>query len=208
MLLISAVNLFASNLFAQHLSDTIFLLKENNGFERHEIFIEPNKNSDNYKDIIDFSSFPEISNKNKNRYKEIPSKWIPLYSYKMDYYVYSPCDFSTNQQVGIYDKAIFFNDFELYNYQINSSKESNNKCIIYYKGLENEKTKLEIFILDKKKGVTVFKYTRKNNEVDYRLMVVAENARLFPLIINKCINGKTKEFEFEKIDFENIIDSK
>jgi hypothetical protein len=98
------MNLSSSNLLAQSIKDTLFLLKKKNASEIHTVFIEPNKSSKNYKSINDFSSFTKASDKDKIIYKNLPLKWIPFYSYKSNYYVYLPCDFSSNQKIGLYRK--------------------------------------------------------------------------------------------------------
>ena len=200
----TVINLLSSNLFAQNVTDTIFLLKE----KSHNIFIEPNKNSKNYKDINTFRSFPKTSDKNKIIYKNLPQKWIPLYSYKGTYYIYLPCDFSSNQKISLYNKDIFFEDFELYSHRINLFKKINDKYVINYNGFEKNKTKLEIIIIDKAKGIAVFKHTRNNNEIDYKLMVDSNKVRLFPIIVNNCEYERTEEVVFDKLNFEELLNRK
>lgn len=205
IIFVTIMNLFSNNLLAQHITDTVFLLKEGIDSHAHTIFIEPNKNPKNYKSINNFNSFPKTSNKNKIVYKDLPSHWIPLYSLKGNYYVYLPCDFSNNQKIGLYKQKIFFEDFEFYSYNINSFKKYNDRYIINYNGFENEITKLEIDIIDKKRGIAVFKYTRNKNEIYFKLMLDSKNAQLFPLIVNDCEYSKTKEFEFDVLNYEKMV---
>lgn len=205
---VTILNLFSCNSLAQQITDTIFLVKEKNDSDVHEIFIEPYKSSKNYKSIISFSSFPKTSDKNRIIYKNLPQKWIPLYSYKGNYYVYLPCDFSFNQKISLYNKNIFFEDFELYSYHINLYQKIKNKYIIHYNGFEKSKTKLEISIINKEKGIAIFKHIRNSNKIDYKLMVDSNKANLFPLIVNECKYNKTIEFEFDSLDFEKMINQK
>jgi hypothetical protein len=208
LVILTVTNLVSSNLFAQKLTDTIFLLKEKNDSEFHVIFIDPNRQSNKHKSIIDFSSFPKVSKKNKIRHENLPAKWIPLYSYEGDFYVYYPCDFSTNQQIHLTNKTLFFKDFELYRYQIDSFEKENDRFIINYNGFENEKTKIEITIVDQKRKIAVFKYIRNNSDIDYELMIASKNVSLFPIIVNECRYSKAKEFLFDVIDFETMIKSR
>jgi hypothetical protein len=96
----------------------------------------------------------------------------------------------------------------LYRYQIDSFEKENDRFIINYNGFENEKTKIEITIVDQKRKIAVFKYIRNNSDIDYELMIASKNVSLFPIIVNECRYSKAKEFLFDVIDFETMIKSR
>lgn len=205
MRIIIALCFISTILRGQQVKDTIFLTKEKTATNTHIIYIEPNNSSEKYKTLIDFSSFPKTTTTEKIDYEDLPEKWIPLYSYKGNFYVFSPCDFSNNQKVEIHKKNILFNDFETYNFPISTFQKLEGRFIIDYKGFNKQQSKLEIFLVNKEKGIAVFKYTRKGYKIGYKLMVDAEKAQLYSLIVNDCVSNKTKEYDFETIDFETMI---
>lgn len=75
--IVSLINILFSDLFAQNVMDTIFLLKE----KKHNIFIEPNKNSVNYDYLSDFSAFPKNSIAKSLKILDLPTKWVPINLY-------------------------------------------------------------------------------------------------------------------------------
>lgn len=196
------INLLSSNLFAQNVTDTVFLLKE----KSHTIFIEPNKNSVNYEYFSDFSSFPKKTVKT-TKILEISSKWVPLYQYKNKYFLYRPCDLGTNFRICLSNNKIAFEGFEINLFNIGSKLKKSNDTLykLSFKDPLKGVVKIEIQIIDKEKGVAVFKYISSNDEISYQLMIDSNKLKLFQIIVNDCIFSKAKEFEFDKIDFQKII---
>lgn len=199
--------LFFSYSFSQNQKDTIFLVKEKIDTDVHKVFIEPNKNSIIYKYISDFSKFPRTSKVSILSTLNIPERWVPIYKYKKKYYLYYPSDLCTNYLIQITQKQVSFNGCELSSFKINSRikliKENNYK--LEYEDASIKKNIIfEIYYIDKKRGVAVFKYTR-NNSISYQLMVNAAKIKQFPIIVNTCKQCKANEFSFDEINYKKLI---
>lgn len=201
ILILFLINLIIPKLFAQKESDTIFLLKE----KGHTIYLEPNKNSINYESLSNFSHM-ELKNETFEILGLQP-KWIPLYSYKSNYYLYLPCDLGTGSRISISNNRISFEGFEIYSFAIDSKikKIDDTYYKFTYKDFENKSVCIEIHIIDSQKGVALFKFILENRTVSYRLMVNSENLKAFPLIVNNCISNRTKEVRFDEINFDKML---
>jgi len=191
-----------TNANSQQLADTIFVLKESIDSNIHKIFIEPNKNSIYYESIGDFHSFPKSSKKEKLKLGRLPKKWVSLHLYKEKFYLYAPCDYCFNSKIGFIQNEISFENCEIISYKIDGFEKINN---LKYTFNYNNYNKIDIYIIDKKRGIAVFKYKNADNEINYQLMADLKKIKKFQIIINDCRDSKTKEFEFETIDFEKII---
>ncbi|MFE3846932.1 hypothetical protein ACFX5D_02995 [Flavobacterium sp. LB3P45] len=202
----TVINLLSSNLFAQNVTDTIFLLKE----KSHNIFIEPNNNSVNYDYLLDFSSFPKKSKTNKNKILNLPTKWIPIYLYNNNYYLYRPCNLGTSSRISFSNNKIAFDGFEIYSFEIDSKikKIENSYYKFTYKNPLKEITNVEIHIIDKQKGIAVFKFISNTNQISYDLMLDSEKIKAFSIIVNNCEYERTEEVVFDKLNFEELLNRK
>lgn len=201
ILILFLINLITPKLLAQKESDTIFLLKE----KGHTIYLEPNKNSITYDSLRNFIRF-----KLKNETSEIlglQTKWVPLYSYRSNYYLYLPCDLSTSSKICFSNDEINIEGYEIYKFKINSGikKVSNSLYKITYKDFLGKKICVEIHIIDSLKGMALFKFISENKTISYSLMTNSKNLKTFPLIINNCKSNRTKEVIFDKINFEKML---
>jgi hypothetical protein len=176
-------------------------LKESIDSNIHKIFIEPNKNSIYYESIGNFHSFPKSSKKEKLKLGRLPKKWVSLHLYKEKFYLYAPCDYCFNSKVGFIQNEIFLENCEIISYKIDGIEKTNDSKYIF----NYNNNKLEIYIIDKKRRIAVFKYRNTNNEINYQLMTDLNKIKQFQIIINDCRYSKTKEFKFETIDFEKLI---
>lgn len=205
---IVTINLLFNKLSAQNVSDTIFLLKEKSGLDIHNIFIDPNKDSKNYDLINNFNVFQNILNTKKLKFLDIPNKWIPLYIYHKNYYLYLPCD-CFDMRIGLTRHNILFEGCEITKHKIiNLSKKNNLVYNVTYTNYNKKGyDRLEIHIIDKHKGIAIFKHIINKTEIYYQLMLDSNKARSFPIIVNDCRYSKTIEFEFETIDFKKILNN-
>lgn len=189
---------FTLNSLISQTKDTLFLLKDKD----HKIYIDPNKKSKCYEQINNFKSFPKLNSKKLVLY----NYWIPLKKYDFKYFLYAPCDWGQNIKIAIYDNNIYFEGWEISSYNLlKSSKISLNHYSISYLGIDNNLEKIEIFYIDKKKGIAVFKFIRNKNEITYKLMLESNKSKLFPIIVNDCKNDKFNEFNFQDIEFQKEI---
>jgi len=204
LIILSLINLITCKIFAQNESDTIFLLKG----KGHSIYLEPNKNSVNY-DYL--SNFSQLQLKNETaKILGLQTKWIPLYLYKGDYYLYQPCDLGTSSRVSFSNSEISIEGHEIYNFKTNSGliKVDDSYYKLAYNAFEKSNICIEIHIIDNPKGVAVFKFITNDNKISYNLMVDSEKFKAFPLIVNNCRFNRTIEFGFDILDFEGLINKK
>ncbi len=186
------------------LNDTLFFVKDT----IHSIFFDKTKNTEYYDRIIDCSTtlnyeyYKSYIAHLKEEYNtefithkidELPRKWIELHLYNGEYYVYHPCDFMTHYRIIITDSTIVEpNDFSVL--AISEYKKINDSIFEFHLDCGLTK-KMTIQIIDKERGIAVVETWRTI------LMVDAEKAKNFPIIVNDC-NEKVFELDFQEPNFE------
>jgi hypothetical protein len=190
------------------INDTLFIKKDS----VYSIFIDTAKNSAYYRKLTDFSikgySKENYTKATKHKLDKFPRKWRELFLYNGEYYVYYPCDFCSNYRISITDKTII--DYwcdGAYASQILNYKSLNNNTF-YFHTLERGDRKLTIYLIDKLRGIAIFKKEYSvSGETGYDLMVDVEKIKEFPIIVNKC-DEKLIEMNFQTPDFETLIKNK
>lgn len=174
--------------------DTIFIKK--NKYQR--IYILQDRNSKEYNSLIDFSNFNTNVKISKLESLGMNSKWLPLYKYSGNYYLYIPCDLINDKKYLIDNNNIQIQSSEVTNYTINSvKKEKENIFINYIDPNSKENFALKISPIDKKNGI--YKFITITKEFSYELIMLDANKyKNYNIIINECSNNKVKEFEFDK----------
>lgn len=207
--------------FCQTKSDTTFILREN-GEYYHAIFIDNNKNSSFYTDLeknisSPFDSslyFENIQALRKNDIKisrhkinNISKNWKLLYLYKGKYYVYYPSDGMYNNWIDITDSIfLFYAGGEMIVSAISNFRQITSKEFQFRLTEDYGKVrKINIYIIDKKRGIAVFEYAQKNGQYKYELRVATNKIRNFPIIINYCEVQKQDEFDFDKPNYKRLI---
>lgn len=187
--------LLTIGLSAQTASDTIFLLKDSN----YKIYIEPNKNDVKYRSFVKESK--------DNKILDLPAKWVPLYVHKDNYYVYEPCDLGTNMSIYLSKKQIYFYGFEINNHKLNSKlkKVEDSHYGLSYIDLDKKIVSVDIYIIDKLKMVSIFKYKTQEKKISYQLMIDQNKINEFQMIVNECTDNKVQEFTFETVDYQKLI---
>jgi len=171
-------------------NDTIFIKNE----KHHKIYIEKNRNSDWYKYIAEFRDFNTEFSSEKIIQFGLKSRWMRIYKYQGEYFLYAPCDW-------MYDTKIIMNDtkFQIQNsetviFDIKSIKKSTDNIFIKCKNPSNkEKTLLKIHPVDKNLGIYEFIFSDKFETYKY-LMLDADNYLNYDIIVNYCTDSKTNEF--------------
>ena len=203
-LLLFAIQLVA----AQNVSDTVFLVNNNQVPKDGRVYIDPNKMSKFYKRIIDFPKHSRVKKEDELSNRFLPSKWVPVYLYNNQYFVYLPCDTGPNYRMLVSKKSIFMFGMEAYECTINISlKKINDKHFkLGYIDIQYKNTTfLDVYVIDKQRGLAVFRWSNKKTRDEYQLMVEADKIAQFQIIVNECNYSKTKEFDFDKIDFRQIL---
>lgn len=209
-------------LFAQAVKrDTTFLLKTN-ATNQHAIFIEPNKYAPFYDDIADFfingCCDPSYQNSLTALYDrhlqlgrvataDFPKQWIVLQQYKGRFYLYRPSDFYTHFQIGLTDTAWvdYTGEGPIANKILSFAKK--NKCTYVFglTGIYDTMRTITVQIINRQKGIAVFKEDANGLGPHYYLMVDARKRRQFPLIVNYCKTQKQREFNFDEPNFEQLL---
>lgn len=89
-------------------NDTLFLLRKKTHESYYKVYIEKNRQSASYKNLLDFSmesydadTYREYLKDLKHRHTRglkrydltgLPKQWMPVYRYKNRYYIYSPSE--------------------------------------------------------------------------------------------------------------------
>ena len=205
----------------KQIADTTFLLKELN----HSIFIDKSKKSKFYNHISNFrfgtfdrdsynTSLKFLKDKGikltKNNIGDLPKKWIILKYYKKNFYTYYPSDFYSHFKVSITDTAFidYGGEGPMANKILKYEKIDGNTFSFLLTGIEKSKRKLDVHIIDKQKGIAIFKELNGDKDKQYYLMIDATKIKQLPIIVNYCNTQKQSEFDFDEPDFKKLLKTK
>jgi|GEM_PF-1201295 len=180
---------------AQVKKDTIFLIHD----EIQKIYIAPDKESGYYKSL---TSFFDSNVKRYKQRKEKIKKWVPLYQYHEDYYLYVPCDFGYHNPIQIAEKELLIGGMVTRLYKINKKSKSlgSHHIKIEYQDYDGKIQYLEYTMIDEQKEIAVFMFQN-----EYRFMVSAEKVMDYPIIVNESKRNKVSEFVFEPLDYKTLL---
>lgn len=209
------------------LGDTIFLVNETTstrylGFintpfvTRSAIYIAPNKRSEYYNKICDFRvninesrSYFLKPSKKKELPEDLPTEWVPLHLYNGQYYLYAPCEWLINKYKITNTNLISYGSMEgdyadAYSAIVKNSENSYTIKDIHNKPCYNGSPyELTINIVNKEHGIAIFSF-KGDFEEHYELMVQANKARRFPIIVHYC-EMKEMPYRFETPDFKSLL---
>ena len=218
---------FCSTIFSQTTTnDTIFLKREWTKDSYNIVYVDSNRSLKQYDWLI-----PTLDNNEKTKelynnqiksllkdtsvtytkidFKNIPRKWTEIHIYKDKYYVYWPSDWLNNFEYILTDSTLINIPGEgpypeiIIEYNKKSEINYNIKALSF----NNSISKYEIFIIDKRNEIAIWK-SKSNGTISYRLMINSMNIRRFPMVICVCSIGKCfNEFEFDKFDYEKLINN-
>ena len=200
--------------------DTAFLLKEENP-HYHVVFVDSNKQSTNYSDIIGNkkSSYDTAVYKasiaklkyngikiSKHAVSGFAKSWHPLYILKGRYYVYYPSDSLHNNWLTISDSIILKHiGSEPEVLAVNQVKSTNNSRFqIAYRDRKGENKRLNIFIVDPTNGIAIFEYKGADTST-YELRVATSKIKNFPMVVNYCAGETRPEFPFDAPNYKELI---
>jgi len=197
--------------------DTIFLKKPN--AEGHSVYIDKNwKESPYFARLtsLDYTNTDKaylVDIKALQKHKkaerqpidlgELPRNWIRLHMYKGKFYLYSPSNGSP-LRIALNDSTMIVNEMErtvdLVNNVEQTSKYVYSVNVTNFKG---QSYMFQIHLIDPARGIAVFENTFEKGW--YSLMVTAEQAHRFPLVINYTPNHMEPEFVFDTPDFKELL---
>lgn len=209
----------------QKSNDTIFILKDR--ARGHTIYIEKNRQAKGYKRLFDFSfdsydlesleSTMEAMKKQDPRYfkqkkkLDLPEQWLPLYSYKAQYYLYAPCDWGNTARRILNDSTLIYWDMTgPYPVKLLDARKIN-KHKYHLKTFdplpEEPRTDLiTVHILDSETQLSVWEFkTKQLDGSRYELMIPRSQARKYDLVVNHSSRMKQREYNFEPIDYQKLI---
>ncbi|GAA4158232.1 hypothetical protein GCM10022217_19180 [Chryseobacterium ginsenosidimutans] len=175
-------------------NDTVFIKKN----KSQRVYILQDRNSNEYNSLIDFSNFNTNVKTSELESLGMNSKWLPVYKYSGNYYLYIPCDVINDRKYLITDNNIQIQSSEVTSYVINSiKKEQKNVFINYTEPNSKENFSLKISPVDKNNGI--YKFITTNKQLSYEIIMLDANKyKNYNVVINDCTNNKVNEFEFDK----------
>lgn len=147
-----------------------------------------------------------------NNIKDFPRKWNSIYVHKNKYFLYSPSDWMMNTGYYISDSVIYItksDPSDLYfilDFKPKSIDLSEFQIINYF----GEHKVIRIQLVDFENGIYIWTFLNQQNEIESRfLMQDSKFTKRLPMIVCDCGENKCfMEFEFDKPDFDKIINNK
>ncbi|WP_121197150.1 hypothetical protein [Mucilaginibacter gracilis] len=208
---------------AQH-TDTTFISRKKTKDYYWAIYIEKNRQSKKYKNLLDF----KMNKWDAKNYKEsldslkkrkiikikalagLPKEWLPLYLYKGKYYIYYPCEWDNGDRRILTDSTLVDPSMEgPIPRPLQTVKKINaNTYYLQLKAFYSigpPISTLIIHIIDAKNNIAVWEDTSQQGPYRYGLYVAKQSAANFDMVVNYCDNNRVPEFEFDKIDYTALL---
>ncbi|MFO7868967.1 MAG: hypothetical protein R6U95_06695 [Bacteroidales bacterium] len=208
-------------------NDTIFIYKNVTDNFYHAIFIDTSHDSQYYSRLVhfDFDTYAsqayagnhQFINKNcSHSFSQVnstslPEKWLPVYKYKNNYYLYAPSDWGNAGRRMINDSAFVYWYMDgPFPVPLKKIKQTNRHTFVLEMSDISraciETHTITIFRLDSITNLSLFYFPQAHQKRRCRLYVPIENAHYFDVIVNYCDNQKQYEYEFDDIDCEQLIE--
>jgi hypothetical protein len=209
----------------KNINDTDFISREVSKDNYCAVYIEKNRKSPLYEDLLGFigdssenqwykENYKVIKKYNPNPFKiynisGLPNDWVPLYKYKNKYYIYFP------SEPGAMDRRIITDSAMVYWYMdgrypepFQSVEKINDhtwsfKIHVFNSFTEYEKT--IIHIIDPINKIAVWEDPSETDPNKYELYIPKENAWKFDMVVNFCRENKTAEFMFDQPDYKTLL---
>ncbi|WP_445721934.1 hypothetical protein [Flavobacterium sp.] len=208
---------------AQKNTSLTFIKKDSILGIKQSIFIDFDKESVYYDEIKKFGfsdtnsqeyeySLQYLKENNQNIKTSQPilpwQKWVKLHQYKNEFYVYHPCDFISHYGITINDSLFIEYTAEgpVANKVIQQHQINDTTFELKLTGIYNVKRTLTVYIIDKVKGIAIFKETISNGETYYYFMIATEKMNSVPIIVNNCEMNKQIELTFDSIDTDVFLE--
>jgi hypothetical protein len=203
--------------------DTIFLLKKRDKQSDQTVYIEKNRNSSVYKDLLDFkldSNETEWYRQNcrdlyqnavkgakKYRLTGLPRQWVPVYKHAGNYYLYSPAEEGAQGRLMVTDTTVCFMYPDGYYPEqiLSATNQGNMNWGLNVFSAVTGKHQIIVHPIDHKMHLAVWSSLNGGGN-RYQLYVPKEYAYHFDMIVNRG-DGRVKvpEFEFDKINYKTLL---
>ncbi len=205
--------------------DTIFISREVIKDNYCAVYIEQNRQSRTYHNLLDFTIDSDETVLYKQNYDAVkkrhpaalktfnllglPKEWLPLYQYKNKFYLYYPSEAGNMGRRFITGSTLVYWYMDgPYPYPIQTIRKINAHTW-YVKARDYIVTRgtkqLIIHIIDPTNNIAVWEDTSIKGEGRYELYVPKENAGNFDMIVNFCKENKTAEFLFDKPNYKALL---
>lgn len=198
-------------------NDTTFIVREISKNYYHTIYIDKTQEAEYKKSVSKAKITKQLQQQInedllaiKDREKpvdfKLPQFWLPLEKYKDQYYLYQPCDGIFEYQYLVTKEVVahLFYDGPSISV-IKSAERINTRHYRFEFYGSNGLKELDIFIIDPIKKIAVFRFSDAG-QTWYELFTSSSSAANFDVIVNDCKTQKESEFNFEKVNFEALIE--
>lgn len=208
-------------------ADTIFISRD----YYHKVYVEQNRQSPFYSNLMDFKMDKSELDEYKGNYRSLkkdfpapltkydlqglPKEWIPLYKYKGKYYVYSPSEEGNEGRRIITDSTMVYWFMDGPNPQplLSVKRIKENIWYLnvnsYFKHIngfpDRPDAKLIIHIIDPKNKIAIWEDKNQPETDRYELYIPKACAQDFDMIVNRSLQTKVPEFQFDKIDYNALL---
>lgn len=135
-----------------------------------------------------------------------PLRWVELFQYKNEFYTYHPSDFGNLYKFQMTDSTTL--DYYMDGPGISFIQKATFEKFKLDLTLQNywKGKKMTINMIDTARGIAIFTFgpTKNNSNIEKKLMVSTNKMHLYKTVVNYCPTDKMDEFEFDKIDFEEL----
>lgn len=185
-------------------NDTTFLLREYVDGTYHAVFVCKGAKGEPYRSTSNNQTMA-----NANNALGLPARWVPLYLYNHKYYLYNPCDGIYNREYALTDSTLLkFNYDGVDTLSVHQIKQIGKGAYQTYQPSTHQKEDLTIYILDKQKQVALFHYQTSDSTEWSELLVGAEKAKYFPIIVCTSYPDYVSEFTFKEPDYKVLLQTK
>lgn len=216
---------FIQNSFCQlYSSDTIFLKRGNISNSFHRVFVLNNFSTyhtqlfqNMQKDSVHIAEVNAILNAGLSN-KKVPmlsnlllGEWMSLHSYKGKLYAYSPSEPYINSYMNLTDSSIEINDFSdgIIPMRITEIAKTKNYGIVFIvKGLYEYTRQVTFYFLNKEMDLALVETTNQAKEKRYEIMATKNKIFHMPIIVNDCLTSRVGEWQFDKINYRKILNSR
>jgi hypothetical protein len=204
-------------------TDTIFLTRELGKDYYHIIYVEKNRRSIFYTQLLDFKMDEPDTNAyiqnckdfdkdlckpvKKFRLWGLARQWLPVYKYKHKYYLYYPGDTGLENRKMITDSTICYSNMDgWFPEQMLSVKQPDKKTWTFgISSFGRAKSTLTIHIIDGKTQLAVWEDGGIGRPDRYGLYIPREYAAKFDMIVNYTNGDLPDEIEFDKINYNALL---
>ncbi|WP_184548408.1 hypothetical protein [Mucilaginibacter sp. FT3.2] len=206
-------------------NDTVFLLREKDSVHYHAVFVEKDRQSQVYKNVLNFKmdnydaeaylrNYHAVKRRSAKPFRKynlagLPTEWLPLYSYRGSFYIYQPSEPGNTARITITDSTMvhWYMDGPTPQLLQEVIKLNNHTWQLKFRGYLQRApdVKIIIHIIDPINKIAVWEDVNAPIRYRYSLYVPRENAAKFDLVVNYCLENKVAEFNFDSIDYVALL---